>query len=190
MTQFTRLTRAALFVLALAAAPLDAQSGTIYVRGEPSGSGRAVALPFDTTLGVKVTIPKLDVTNDEIAIGASAGQTGGISKSLFLADSVFTVIKASAGRLYGILAPYNANAAVRFIKIYDKATAPDPAGGDVPVLVVPISTSGSIGNVPSIMIPGGVAMANGIGIICVTSIAHTSATHCLYPENAVTVLYK
>lgn len=51
-----------------------------------------------------------------------------------------TLVKAGAGKLYSIIA-HNASAAVRFIKIYDKATAPT-VGTDTPLLVFAIPAGG------------------------------------------------
>lgn len=50
-----------------------------------------------------------------------------------------TSVKNAAGNLYSIAAS-NVNAAARFLKIYNKASAPT-VGTDVPVLVIPIAAS-------------------------------------------------
>lgn len=50
-----------------------------------------------------------------------------------------TSVKNAAGNLYSITAS-NVNAATRFLKIYNKASAPT-VGTDVPVLVIPIPTN-------------------------------------------------
>lgn len=51
-----------------------------------------------------------------------------------------TSVKASAGTLYGIVAT-NINAAIRYLKIYNKASAPT-VGTDVPVLTLAIPLTG------------------------------------------------
>jgi hypothetical protein len=51
-----------------------------------------------------------------------------------------TVAKASPGRLFGWVAS-NTNAAARYLKVYDKATAPT-VGTDVPVLTVMLPVGG------------------------------------------------
>ncbi len=48
------------------------------------------------------------------------------------ADTNATSVKASAGTHYGVQAG-NVNAAARYLKLYDKATAPTVVGTDVPV---------------------------------------------------------
>lgn len=53
-----------------------------------------------------------------------------------------TSVKASSGRLFGVVAN-NVNAAARYLKLYDKATAP-VVGTDVPKLTVPIPATGQV----------------------------------------------
>jgi hypothetical protein len=52
------------------------------------------------------------------------------------------VVKASPARLMSVAAN-NINAAARFLKLYDKATAPT-LGTDVPVLTIPIPAGGIV----------------------------------------------
>jgi len=52
-----------------------------------------------------------------------------------------TVVKASAGRMTKVVA-YNASAAVKFLKLYNKATAPT-VGTDVPVLTFTLKPADS-----------------------------------------------
>lgn len=59
-----------------------------------------------------------------------------------LASTNATSVKGSAGTLYGIAAS-NINAAARFLKLYNKATAPT-VGTDTPVLTITIPASGYI----------------------------------------------
>ena len=83
-------------------------------------------------------------------IGDVGGQvratSGGISSIARLpsaaATTNATVVKASAGRVYKIDG-YNAAAAVRYIKLYDKATAPT-VGTDTPVVTLAIGPSSRI----------------------------------------------
>lgn len=187
----TKLLKRGLLVavmLAATAAPAFAQADTIFVRDLGRNAGSTAAVPFDQTLGINVNQARLDVTNDEVATGASAGQTGAMSKSRALFDSVFVVVKASAGRFYGLTGFVNSNAAVRFFKVFDLGVTPDPSAGDIAAFIFPVPASNAAYTPP--LFPAGVAMANGVAIICVTSIADNNESHCTYPENAVTVLYK
>lgn len=81
------------------------------------------------------------------------------------------VVKASAGQLYGVLA-FNlagftpSGAYIRYLKIYDKATAPTQA--DTPKLTIVLDPAVD----PVLPLPAcGVAFANGIGIRATTGLA-------------------
>lgn len=68
----------------------------------------------------------------------TAATTGGLTAGRIIsaATTNATSVKGSAGQLYTILA-HNINAAVRYLKLYNKATAPT-VGTDTPVLTMPI----------------------------------------------------
>jgi len=61
-----------------------------------------------------------------------------------------TLIKASAGRMYNFIATNTVNP-IRYVKFYDKATAPDPTN-DTPDYIIPLnkdqSTSLALGVAP------------------------------------------
>lgn len=77
---------------------------------------------------------------------SASATTGGVPNNFRLPSSAATnnnaVIKASQGQVYFIVA-YNSNAAVRFLKLYNKATAPAPAT-DTPVISLPIPPNGGV----------------------------------------------
>ena len=72
-----------------------------------------------------------------------------------------TVVKASAGVLYGIVAT-NSNAAARYLKVYNKATGPTSA--DTPVLTLYLPALGGI----SVPMPTGVDFSAGISLRATT----------------------
>lgn len=74
------------------------------------------------------------------------------------------VVKASAGQMYGYYIA-NVGSATRYIKLYNKATAPSEA--DTPVLTFPLP-AGAAANVSH---PNGVEFATGIGIRATTGVA-------------------
>lgn len=79
-----------------------------------------------------------------------------------------TVVKASAGSVYSINCT-NAAAAVRYLKFYDKATAPT-VGTDTPVLTVAIPVGAFSLNL------GGFPFATGISYGIVTGAADNNTT--------------
>lgn len=197
---FSRGFGLALVLLAATFGSVAAQADTLYLGRANPTLDAANRLPFDQALGLNVTIPKLDATNDEVATGASAGQTGAISKYRLLSTATgfdAAAIKGSAGRFYGIAGLVNIDDSTRFVKIYDKATAPDPSNctagnSDCPVFTFILSPqSVALGTqIPGTFIPGGVAMTNGIGIVCVALGGDTNETACQANFVAATVLYK
>lgn len=80
-----------------------------------------------------------------------------------------TIAKVGGGNLYGFDL-VNAVASVRYLKFYDKATAPAPAT-DVPVLVFTLQAS-----VPRTVLGLNFRFINGISFILVTGNADTDNT--------------
>lgn len=79
-------------------------------------------------------------------------------------------VKAQAGRVFVINA-INTVASIRYLKLYNKATAPAPAS-DTPLKTYQIPASGTL----SVSIPNGIGFSNGIGIAVVAGIADNDAT--------------
>lgn len=79
-----------------------------------------------------------------------------------------TNVKASAGAL-GFIWAVNLNAAVRYLKLYNKASSPT-VGTDTPIATLPIpaSTTGAGFMLP---IPGGVAFTTGVSYALTTGYA-------------------
>ena len=90
------------------------------------------------------------------------------ARLLSAATTNATNVKGSAGAL-GFIYAINLNAAVRYLKLYNKATAPT-VGTDTPVatLAIPASTTGAGFMLP---IPGGAAFTTGIGYATTTGVA-------------------
>jgi hypothetical protein len=72
------------------------------------------------------------------------------------------VVKASEGRLKGYYL-YNGGSAARFVKIYNKATAPDE--NDTPVLTLPLP-AGAAANLPT-----SITFSAGISVRATTGVA-------------------
>lgn len=96
------------------------------------------------------------------AVGAHVVNKGATSGGLLSARVVTGttgVIKASAGQLYSLLSVLNGNAAVRYLHLYDKATAPT-LSTDTPILTIALAAS-SVQNAIDLTTIGA-AFANGI----------------------------
>ena len=128
-----------------------------------AGSGGSIVITEDTGSG------HLPVT--KVSVGAhGAGQTGFTPYKLISAGSTnATSVKASAG-VVGLILAINSNAAVRYLKLYNKASAPT-VGTDVPVLTIPIpaSTTGAGVSVPigapGLLFTTGIAFALTTGVL-------------------------
>lgn len=110
-----------------------------------------------------------------------------ISRTLSAASTNGTNIKGSAGQIYTIVA-HNTNAAVRYLKVYNKATAPT-VGTDTPVLTFPIpgNAAGAGFVIDTTM---GISFATGIGIGLTTGVADADTGAVAANEIVVNVLYK
>lgn len=110
-----------------------------------------------------------------------------ISAAVSAASTNATSAKASAGQVYGIAA-YNINAAARYLKLYNKASAPT-VGSDTPVLrfAIPGNTAGSGINVA---FPNGIAFGTGIAWALTTGITDADNTGVAVSEILVNILYK
>ncbi len=101
--------------------------------------------PYSIPVSTLTTIPALVAGTALIGdVGMQVRATaGGISTVVRLisaaATTNATVVKGSAGRLYKIRG-YNAAAAVRYLKLYNKATAPT-VGTDTPVATIALAPS-------------------------------------------------
>jgi len=110
-----------------------------------------------------------------------------ISRTLSANNTTGIVVKASAGQVYTIIA-HNTNAAARFLKIYNKATAPT-VGTDTPVMTLPIP--GNTAGAGFVMDVGGmgIAFATGIGIGITTGVADADTGAPAANECVVNILF-
>lgn len=115
--------------------------------------------------------------------------TGGLtmSKTTSAASTNATSLKASAGQVYSIQC-FNVNAAVRYLKLYNKASAPT-VGTDTPVktLAIPGNTAGA-GFV--ISWPQGIAFGTGIAFALTTEATDAGTTGVAANEITVNIDYK
>jgi|SRR5581483_7422378 len=158
-------------------------AGTIRVVLATDQPALTNALKVD---GSAVTQP----VSGTVTVNAASATTGGATpgKLISAASTNATSVKASAGTLY-TLTVSNVNAAMRYLKLYDKASAPT-VGTDTPVQVfgIPGNTAGAGIVVP---IPAcGIAFATGIAFALTTGIADADTGAVGASDHAVSYSYK
>lgn len=116
-----------------------------------------------------------------------APQTSGgytIFRLLSAATTNSNNIKGSAGQIFGWFL-YNNTSSAKFVKLYNKATAPT-VGTDVPVLTVPLPPNGGA----NIEYLGGVAFGTGIGVGITGAIGDADTTAVALNDVTVNIFYK
>ena len=106
-----------------------------------------------------------------------------IARSISLLNTGL-VVKASSGQLCGFVFT-NRNASERFVKLYNKTTAPAPAS-DTPVATFPVKGSDRL----EVEFPHPVEFTTGISMLGVTGIADTDNTAPSANDLVVDVFYK
>jgi len=97
-------------------------------------------------------------------------------------DETGQVVKATAGKVYGYHL-INAAVAARYVKIYDKATA--PTGADTPVLTLALAAGADL----SFHTDLGIVFGTGIGLRATTGIADADAGAPAANDVVANVLY-
>lgn len=115
--------------------------------------------------------------------------SGGLSikKTVSAASTNATNAKATAGQVYGWFLS-NINAAPRYFKLYDKASAPT-VGTDVPVMtiLIPGNSAGAGTNIEYSM---GIPFATGIAYALTTGVGDADAGAVAAGEIVVNLLYR
>lgn len=94
-----------------------------------------------------------------------------------------TVIKSTPAVLCGYSIT-NINAAIRFVKLYNLATA--PSASDTPFLTIGIPPGSTVSN----SIPGGLSFSAGLSARSVTTLPDSGATGSAADEVAVHLFYQ
>jgi hypothetical protein len=160
---------------------------TVYTSGTATGT---VVLTNTGSLNTAAIAPVQQSTAASVTAPWPTSETpkttgGLLSTNLVSAASTnATVVKASAGAVYAIFAS-NANAAWRYLKIYNKATAPT-VGTDTPVITIGIPPNDTVSHT----LPGGHTNTAGIGIALTTESTTAGTTAVAANEIVVNVAYK
>jgi len=114
--------------------------------------------------------------------------SGGLLKThvVSAASTNATIVKASAGQVYGIVA-FNLNASPRYLKFHNTSGTPTAGTGVTDTYMIPGNTAGA-GLV--INFDKGIAFSTGIGITLVTGIADADTTGVAASEIVLQVYYK
>lgn len=154
---------------------VDYTESQVEVTGGNGNSSPAQSVPVNIVGGATTATPSL-------AASATVAGTA-IAKVLSAASTNAALVKATAGRVYGYHFA-NSSAAWRYVKLYNKASAPVP-GTDVPVLQIPIPPGGVA--VVDRSVP--ISFATGIGIAVVAGPADNDATAIVANEVMGHLLY-
>lgn len=150
-------------------------------------SKRALVVGIEdrTTRGQRTAVD----ASGNLAVAPKAAATGGatIGKVLSAASTNATNLKASAGKVIDI-ALVNTNAAVRYLHLYNKASAPT-VGTDVPVatIAIPGNAAGAGISIPSNI---GLDFSTGISYSLTTGPADTDAVAVALNEITGWITYK
>jgi len=144
-------------------------------------------LPTGASTAAKQDTGNTSLAAIEVSEASIDAKQVGVPSSSFVdsaATTNATVVKGAAGRLVGIVAS-NINAAIRYLKIYNKATAPN-VGVDVPVMTLPIPATGQL-NID--LGPVGFQFPLGIGFALTTLGTNADATAVAANEIKVALSY-
>lgn len=119
-------------------------------------------------------------------VGLEPRTSGGytISRLVSAATTNATSVKASAGQVFG-WSLWNDNAAHRFFKLYDKASAPT-VGTDTPVLTIGLPPDAST----EVEFATGIEFTTGIAFALTTGVADSDTNAVAANEILVNLLYK
>lgn len=167
-------------------------AGVLTAVGSPLQEGGSIGnTAFGATQSGTWTVQPGNTANTTPWLVSEQAKTSGGATPYKLnsaATTNATSVKASAGQLYMVTAS-NTNAAVRYLKLYDKASTPT-VGTDTPVLAfaVPGNTAGAGTNIP--VPPCGLQFANGIAFALTTGAADSDTAAVAANEIVVNLGYK
>lgn len=111
-----------------------------------------------------------------------------LSRTLSAATTNATSVKASAGQLYGFILT-NTNAAVRYVKLYNKASAPT-VGTDTPVMTLAVPGNAAGAGMIAAEFTSGIAFGTGIAFAITTGVTDADVGAVAANEIIVHLMYK
>ncbi len=132
-----------------------------------------------------LTLPAIPTGANTIgAVNVRPATAGGLLNHRNLNTGITgDLIKGSAGQVFGWYV-YNNATAVRFLKIYNKATA--PLSTDTPVMTIPIPREAGA----NVEFTNGIAFALGIGVRATVLVADADATAPAANDVVINILFK
>lgn len=124
------------------------------------------------------------VASGNVSVSPTAQPGTSIYKLISAATTNAASVKASAGNIYGWFLFNGHQTYTRYVKFYDKATAP-VVGTDVPVMTIPLP-SGAGANVS---FPQGVGFTNGIALAITASVNDNASDAIGADEVVINLLY-
>jgi len=131
--------------------------------------------------GSGVTQPVSGTVSANVKPSTSGGLT--IYRLLAAASTNSNLIKNAAGQVFGWYF-FNAAASTRYVKLYNKATAPT-VGTDTPVLTLPLPAGGAA----NVEFTNGIAFGTGIGIGITGALADNDTTAVTANDVVVNLFY-
>lgn len=98
------------------------------------------------------------------------------------------VLQAGECRCAGFIISNIVGAAARYVKIYDKATA--PTSSDTPLFTVSLAAAGAAGSTVPIEVPNAIRFTAGIAARCTTAGADSSTAGATSGDVSITALYR
>lgn len=163
--------------------PLQVSAGKLWVSATVDA-----ALPTGTN-SIGTVQPGNTANTTPWLVTDTPATSGGLSAGRIIsaATTNATSLKGSAGQVYTIIA-HNINAAVRYLKLYNKATAPT-VGTDTPVLTLPIPGNAA-GAGFAINLDKGWAFSTGIAAAITTGVADADTGAVASNEIVINFGYK
>jgi len=141
-------------------------------------------------LPVNIAAGSASITIGQVIPSVSSTVSSGpallISKRIATADTNQVLVKAGPGRCVGGHL-YNASAAVKFFKLFNKVTAP-VTGTDTPVITIPVAPSTGV-NLAEVFSDFGLNFATGIGFAITGALADLDNTPVAAGDMNVNLIY-
>lgn len=168
--------------------PSTDAAATKVTNADPGATdyGPVVRERYASTISANIAILAGAISGTTMLVQGVPGTTNGLTiyRKLSAATTNGANVKASAGQLYGWYL-YNANAATRYVKLYNTAGTPS-VGTDTPVMTLPIPPGGAA----NVLAEVGMPFATGIGIGITTGVADNDTGAVALNEVVVQLFYK